>query len=277
MHLIDSINAPGGAHGAGDDRYGFDEAAGTAWVIDGATDVGAIRLFPQAESDAAWYADALSARLLSGPRPAEPATAYMARVLEDVAARLARDADHDMAHVPRDSWPLASLLWLRQTADSVEIVQIGDCAAVFQTDAGVQAFSDVERTEREAAAAAQMAHWDWGDKLPALRDSRVEYNTPGFCWPDPDRRPRALDVMRVSRLSLGPRQAHAPRHALLMSDGLFRLVSPFHAYDEPGLMQLVLEQGLGEAVTRLRALETAPQGPARHKSSDDAAGLLLAL
>ena len=53
MKLVDYIASPGSKlgggmkSGAGDDRYVFDEAAGWACVIDGATDVGPVRIFAQ--------------------------------------------------------------------------------------------------------------------------------------------------------------------------------------------------------------------------------------
>ena len=49
--VLETLNWPGGGlNGSekkvtGDDRFGFDEAAGKAWVLDGATDLGPYRLF----------------------------------------------------------------------------------------------------------------------------------------------------------------------------------------------------------------------------------------
>ena len=51
ISVKESINWPGAGLTAdtpkvtGDDRFGFDESAGTAWVLDGATDLGPFRLF----------------------------------------------------------------------------------------------------------------------------------------------------------------------------------------------------------------------------------------
>ena len=80
MKLIDYVASPGsklgggmktgsgdGAGDAGDDRYVFDEAAGWACVIDGATDVGPVRIFAKGETDAARFAELFAAELLAAP------------------------------------------------------------------------------------------------------------------------------------------------------------------------------------------------------------------
>src|SRR5262245_11610321 len=86
MKLIDSICAPGSSlggglkDGSGDDRYAFDELAGWACVIDGATDVGRVRLFPRAESDASHYAELFADVLVSAaPKPGESVQAYFTK------------------------------------------------------------------------------------------------------------------------------------------------------------------------------------------------------
>lgn len=286
MHLIDAVNVPGKGEGTGDDRYGFDEAAGVAWVIDGATDVGPVRLFPHMESDAAWLAQALSDRFMSGPRPDESARDYLARALADVNARMAKEASVSMDTAPRDTWPVASLIWMRVRGGVVEFASIGDCAAVISQGAGAQSVADIERSEDEVTRAGALQNLSWEEKLPTLRADRVRYNSPGFIWPDEGRAPAALDVLErtqvrtpcCARPSADDADGRPARgHVLLMSDGLYRLVAPFAAMDDAGLLSFALEQGLGAAITRLRALETAPDGPARYKTSDDAAGLLLAL
>ena len=87
MKLIDSISFPGSKlgggmkTGTGDDRYAFDEAAGWACVIDGATDVGPVRIFSAAESDAARYAEIFAAEIVAGPADArEIPQAWFAKV-----------------------------------------------------------------------------------------------------------------------------------------------------------------------------------------------------
>ena len=65
ISVLETINWPGAdltgkRKLTGDDRFGFDETIGTAWVMDGATDLGPFRIFETDESDAAWIAQALT-------------------------------------------------------------------------------------------------------------------------------------------------------------------------------------------------------------------------
>ena len=71
LDIISTVNDPGVPGKTGDDRTGFDAAAGTAWVLDGATDVTDLRPFPACESGAAWIAEVLSDRLMQGPEAGE--------------------------------------------------------------------------------------------------------------------------------------------------------------------------------------------------------------
>lgn len=281
MHRLDSVNVPGAGVGTGDDRFGFDEAAGAAWVIDGATDVGPVRLFPDAESDAAWFAEALSARFMSGPRVGEAARDYLARVIADVNARMAAAAVVDIAAAPRSCWPVAAFVWMRRVGGVLEFARAGDCVGLAGVGGTVHAIGDDGRHDDESRRAAVVAALSWEEKLPGLREDRERTNTPGAFWPDPGRAPGALERL-VIETTPAPRRAtsdgHGPHghdHVLLMSDGLYRLVSPFGALDDAGLLALALEDGLGAAITKLRSLEAAPNGPARFKASDDACGLLL--
>src|SRR5690349_5390524 len=105
MNVIDYITSAGskfepGARftgaglksGTGDDRYVFDEAAGWACVIDGATDVGPVRIFSKAESDAARFAEIFAAELLSSPATAgESPPAYIARLLPRLRAAVEKE------------------------------------------------------------------------------------------------------------------------------------------------------------------------------------------
>ncbi|MEO1787269.1 MAG: hypothetical protein AAFR41_09625, partial [Pseudomonadota bacterium] len=90
--VIETVNSPGKPGKTGDDRSGFDASAGTAWVLDGATDVTPLKPFPQAESGAAWVADALSARLMVAPSTRLDARAYWREVMADVRERAARES-----------------------------------------------------------------------------------------------------------------------------------------------------------------------------------------
>ena len=55
IRLLDSVNDPGRSRDS-EDPVGCDPHRGLAWVIDGATNVCATRLFPATPSDAFWFA-----------------------------------------------------------------------------------------------------------------------------------------------------------------------------------------------------------------------------
>ena len=63
-----------------------------------------------------------------------------------------------------------------------------------------------------------------------------------------------------------------------MSDGFYRLVTPYGRYDDAGLIAKANEVGLGMLLSELRSLEADPGDDAkigRFKTSDDATALLL--
>ena len=65
---------------------------------------------------------------------------------------------------------------------------------------------------------------------------------------------------------------------LLMTDGFYRLVSPYGRYTDAGLIEAVNAKGLGPLMQELRGLESNPADDAklgRIKTSDDATALLL--
>jgi hypothetical protein len=70
----------------------------------------------------------------------------------------------------------------------------------------------------------------------------------------------------------------AGAHILLMSDGFYRLVSPYGVYDDRRLIEAAVSQGVGKLFTALRKLEADPSEDARigrFKTSDDATALLI--
>src|SRR5215510_10928110 len=98
MKLIDYIAMPGSKlgggmkSGSGDDRYVFDEAAGWACVIDGATDVGPVRIFGRAESDAARFAELFAAELLVTTAGNDSPQAYITRFIPRLRAVVEKEA-----------------------------------------------------------------------------------------------------------------------------------------------------------------------------------------
>lgn len=280
MKLIDSVCAPGSAlsgglkTGAGDDRYAFDEAAGWAAVIDGATDVGPIRLYPRAESDAAHYAELFAAALIAHPPAASetPAT-YFGRVLPALRNAAARDARVPLADAPRASLPTAAGIWLRIRAGRIEGASLGDAVAIIRApDGAISVMGDAGKPADEQVAARKLMALTQEQRRQRLADGRALHNTPGgyaiF----------GVQPEAAARLLLQDAPAQPGARALLMTDGFYRLVSPYGVYDDARLIEAAASRGLGPLLNELRALESNPGDDAkigRFKTSDDATALLI--
>jgi len=282
--FIDAVNFPATGR-TGDDRYGFDESAGTAWVVDGATDVGTRRVLPaeaeeaqgfvQYESDAAWYAEALSERFTRAPEAGEPAKAYLERVIRDVAARAEDAALTPLSDEPRHNLPSAGGIWARRDGDAVEFAMLGDCIGILRTGGQTRVIGNLEAVKAEHATNREQLARPEGKAggYASARDDRNRINTEGAHWVfsiHPEAAARAtVERVRISGES----------HLLLMSDGFFRLVEPYRRYDASQLMDAALEDdALLDLVGELRAQETNPEDDVRIgrlKTSDDACALLL--
>lgn len=268
FQVLDSANDPGTPGRSGDDRYGFDAAAGLAWVIDGATDATELKPFPDAESGAAWLAEAVSARLMSGPEAGEGAKPYFGRVLTEVAAEASRTSKVPLQTLPGEALPVASAMWLRRDGDACEFVWAGDCFAIAQTGSGaVRLMGTQEKADAETREAARMLAMTQEERWAILQAQRRGAN-------DPVRGlitlyPAAAQHLNSERISLAPGSA-----VLLMTDGFFRFIEPY-ALDTPAsLLARVLKDGLAAAIHALRQHEATPRS-VRLKGRDDAAALLL--
>ena len=63
-----------------------------------------------------------------------------------------------------------------------------------------------------------------------------------------------------------------------MTDGFYRLVSPYGRYTDAGLIEAASAKGLGALMSELRGMEASPEDDAkigRFKTSDDATALLI--
>ena len=286
LTFVDAINWPSGK-GTGDDRYGFDESAGTAWVVDGATDIGTMRLFPDAlvagpgqalgwESDAAWYADRLSERFTQPPEKGESAPAYLERVIRDIADRARSDASVPIDGQPRHNLPSAGGIWMRRQEDTLEIATLGDCMAIVDTGGQCEIVGDIDGIREEYRRWGEtMRSGDREAGFAQARDMRNRMNTDGAHWVF-SLHPEAAQHAELTRIAL-----RGDTGVLLMSDGFFRLVEPYGAYDAAGLMTAARdEDGLSRLAAELRQREQNPEDDAamgRLKTSDDACALLVAI
>lgn len=279
MKLLDSVAAPGSKlqgglkTGSGDDRYAFDEAAGWAAVIDGATDVGPVRLYPHAESDAAHYAELVAAEMIAAPiAPAEAPADYFSRLLTRVASAAASEARIPFSDAPLSSYPTAAATWVRAAGGKVDAATLGDSIAILRTPEGaVTVFGEPGKPGDEQARARTIMQRTEAERLKWLQDTRAVHNTPGGYW--------VFGVQPEAARHIVHQTADAPSgsHLLMMTDGFYRLVSPYGRYSDAQLIGAAIARGLPGLMSELRALESRPEDDAalgRFKTSDDATALL---
>jgi hypothetical protein len=175
----------GGAH-ALDDRWGV--AGGLAWVLDGATDLSADVLFPEAQSNASWLAERVSRALAAGSGD----SATRASAADRLAAAIAA-ADAEATALGVDEvvgFPTAvGILAVPVGAEAVEFTVIGDCGAAVEVvrdgRVAVQLVSDPAWAPGAPNAAAGGPPWstlsraELNEKLVASRRRR---NTPEGRW-----------------------------------------------------------------------------------------------
>lgn len=274
MQIIDSLNDPGKGKGTGDDRFGFDTATGRAWVIDGSTDVGGRRVMASEESDAAWLAQTVSeAYAAISPTEDESTSAHMRRALERVKTRSAMESLHPLDQVPRYCWPTGAGVFFWQRNDTqAEIAALGDCIGLVETESEPLICGYVGKADEESETARAMLKLTDAERQKQFQAFRGTHNTENGYWVyglDPDAADKAL-ITSVEVI--------AGRHVLLMSDGLFRLVSPYQHFSPKEMLQAAIVQGLESIFQTLRGFETSSEDDAKHgryKTRDDACAVLI--
>ncbi|HPE47887.1 MAG TPA: protein phosphatase 2C domain-containing protein [Hyphomonas sp.] len=264
--VIDTVNDPGTPGKSGDDRFGFDAAAGTAWALDGATDVSDLRPFPRAESGAAWIADALSARLMRAPAPGADPVAYFDAVLADLRQRAEAESALPLTSLPGEARPVAAGIWMWLQGREAVFAYMGDSIAILRQRSGTRTIGIVEKVESETADARNYAAMSTEGRIAWLHNERRRSNAQGTAF---GLGPAGARNLKVERIAVQPGD-----EACLMSDGLFRLVSPYQVLTPSGFMQALAEDGLLALVRRLRQIEDAPDSDVpRIKRRDDASGV----
>ncbi|MEQ9504962.1 MAG: protein phosphatase 2C domain-containing protein [Hyphomonas sp.] len=267
IEVLDSVNDPGTPGKSGDDRLGFDAAAGRAWVIDGATDATDLKPFPSAESGAAWLAETVSHRLMSAPEAGEAAEAYFSRVLTDVAGEAARVSKTPLQSLPGEALPVASCMWMRRDGEACEFVWAGDCFAIAETASGAQLIGTQEKADAETREAARMLALPQAERWAILQAQRRAANAPerGLITLNP----ATAAHLNTARLTLAPGAG-----VLLMTDGFFRFIEPYALETPASLLARVMKDGLPAALNALRQHEVTPH-TVRMKARDDAAAVLV--
>lgn len=270
IEILATVNDPGKPGHTGDDRLGFDGAAGTAWVLDGATDVTDLRPFPSAESGAAWFAGALSDRLMAGPATGEPVANYFARVLSDVRGRAETESVLPLDSLPGEALPIAAGVWMWLQGEEAVFAHTGDCMAFVRSGGMVRVVGQADKAEDETAAARALLALPYEDQIAKLQEGRRATNEAGACF---GLGPKVVGNIRTERIVLAPGD-----EVCLMSDGLYRLISPYATHTPESFMQDLASLGLDGLIRALRAFENTSGGDIpRFKSRDDAAGVYLTI
>ena len=268
LEVISTVNDPGVPGKTGDDRAGFDAAAGTAWVLDGATDVTDLRPFPACESGAAWIAEALSDRLMQGPEAGEAPEAYFASVLADVRQRAEAESRIPLDKLPGEALPIASGIWMWLQGEEAVFVYMGDCMALVRSAAGVSLIGQAEKAEDETATARRVMALTPEERMGWLRQTRRMSNEIGTGF--------GLGADVVSNLKTARIAMRPGDEVCLMSDGLYRLISPYATHTLESLMADLSDKGLPALIRMLRDFENAPDGDIpRIKRRDDASAVYL--
>jgi serine/threonine protein phosphatase PrpC len=241
-------------------------------VLDGATDVTPLTPFKRAESGASWIAEALSSRLIHGPNEAESAQDYWAQVLGDVRVKAEKASAIPLDSLPLEASPIAAGVWLRTTGSEVELASLGDCVALMDDGSGrIQTIGSPDKPEDEAVWAKELLRLSEDERMEALRVHRRLQNTEGR-WIF-GLEPQAARHLEIHKLKLKPGS-----DILMMSDGLYRLISPYKSHTPETLFELIRAGGLLGAIRALRAQEVSSKDDAargRIKTRDDACGLWL--
>jgi hypothetical protein len=270
-----SLTERGGS--VNEDAVGFVD--GSAWVIDGATGFGPRRYTP-GESDARWYAQTLD----GGLRAAAAREGFMPQAM--LAAAITDVADQFAAlgiEVPAaEDVPAAAVAVVRATAAGLAYAILGDCALLAPAEGRVRVINDpiVGAFDRRFAEEISVLHAE-GILDPASVTARMaasinrvrqSMNRPDGYWI------AALMPEAAQHAESGILSFESGTDILLASDGLLRLIEPFHAYDPAGLLAAAGRNGLRSLLHELRGIERAdPNGREfpRLKAHDDASGLLL--
>jgi hypothetical protein len=252
----------------------FDEAAGWACVIDGATVVGPVRVFTKGESDAARFAELFAAELLKHPAGvAETSQAYFARFMPRLRAVVEKELRIPLKDAPLASYPTAAATWMRVRDGGIETATLGDTVTIVRSAKGATSvLGETGKPAEEQARAKNVMTMMPEERLKWLQNVRAIHNTAQGYW--------VFGVQPEAAAHIVYQNAEAPpgTRVLLMTDGFYRLVSPYGRYDDAGLMDAVLAKGLGVVLAELRGMEASPEDDAkigRFKTSDDATALLL--
>jgi len=259
--------------------------ANAAWVIDGASGVGA-NLLP-GDSDARWFATQVDQTLkkLLAADPDIPIAVLLTQVITQCADAYA--AALPCTPETGDVKPSAALAFVRHTRGSVELVTIGDCEILFWLEAGATVMRHcdsgnlVELENKTIALARRLLTADpdisqealIAGLRPQLVENRKRMNQPGGYWI------LGLDTNAIAHIH--HRVLPAGQMTLaLASDGFLRMRDLFGILGNADLLDICSLAQFDHFYGQLRQLEDASGSITRHprvKLRDDASFIRVAM
>jgi hypothetical protein len=254
--------------------------AATAVLLDGATPKASLTVSSRA-NDTVWlvrrFIELWPTLAVQAPGPAQRAELARLALRDELEALCSR------AGATPDEDPFACLAIAHDTGSHVELLNMGDLTLLLRCrDGSVRRLGEsaVRALDRRAIAGIERAlaagvvpHAERLRSIAAqLFENRSLRNVlPGYEVLEPS----VSCLERFQRWTFGRSEV---RGLLLMSDGFYRLVDTFDAYDDAALFDAIESRGLAPLLDELRAIELADAECVRRprfKTHDDATALWL--
>jgi len=228
----------------------------------------------KAESDAARFAELFAAELLVAPvEAAEAPQAYFERMLPKLRTAVEKELRVPLKDAPLSSYPTAAATWVRVKGGRIEGATLGDAVAIVRTpDGRVTAFGETGKPAEEQVRAKRVMAMTIEDRRKWLQGVRAIHNTEKGYWVF------GVQPEAAAHIVYQTSDAPAGTRVLAMTDGFYRLVSPYGRYSDAQLIEAASAKGLGALMAELRGMEASPEDDARigrFKTSDDATALLI--
>lgn len=256
-----------------------DGALRAAWVIDGATPLGAEdpRIAGEQVARFAWR---LSAGMRTGLGDTGSEARPLSRIVESARAEAQRSIGLGW---PGAETPTATLSLIRRTAEGLECFVLGDSPLWIEDGGEIREVVDpqfadgdarVLRRWHELRAQGRTAEAAYAELLEAQAQDRVARSTEDGLW-----------ILGGSAEAAQHACAHVlpgaePRRVCLLSDGLERAVGIFGITDPRGLFEALQAGSAGEIAQQVRRLEREDPhrlAAPRMTVHDDITGLALTL
>lgn len=263
LALIQAISLAGDDARANEDRVGT--VGRSAWVIDGATDLGGPGLMGE-QSGSAWLAAAANTAFTR--RCASNEGSDLRSMVRNVYTDVAAAYCSQRTRPPVSAWELPSgaFLAVNLRGGQIEIAWVADCACLMIVGDTVHRIGPGRSIhERKSASLVQEA-----DSKPLLHALRLQRE-------DPERQAMTVDMGTYRHVQFETRPCQPRAELVLMSDGFCALMDEYEMEESEFVARLHSEGliGLGAA---LRTIETADSGRSRFpriKQKDDASAMWL--